>query len=119
MIRINRLIKRVSLFKLLDVPHVAKVEIIRRKANQKDKTKIRVCIYLTHSHAPNERTKFKAILSSVLIKADITDEIKNTVQTSIKDGFIKESTYNKLGITIDPKYSELCALYNQEFFDKF
>ena len=117
MIRINRLIKRDSLFKLLDLPHVAKVEIIRRKANQKDKTKIRVCIYLTHSHSPNERTKFKATLGSILVKANITDEVKNTIQTAIKDGFIKESTYNSLGI--DTKYSELCNTYNQEFFDSF
>ena len=117
MIRINRLIKRDSLFKLLDLPHVAKVEIIRRKSNQKDKTKIRVCIYLTHSHAPDERTKFKATLGSILVKANITDEVKNTIQTAIKDGFIKESTYNSLGI--DTKYSELCNTYNQEFFDSF
>lgn len=118
MIRINRLIKRASLFKLLDLPHVAKVEIIRRKANQKDKAKIRVCIYLTHSHAPDERTKFKAVLSSFLLKESATDDVKNTIQTALRDGFIKESTYNKIGIN-NPTYSGLCETYNQEFFDNF
>ena len=118
MIRINRLIKRDSLFKLLDLPHVAKVEIIRRKTNQKDKTKIRVCIYLTHSHAPNERTKFKAVLCSFILKGHTTDDVKNTIQTALRDGFIKESTYNKIGIN-NPTYSKLCEAYNQEFFDNF
>ena len=118
MIRNNRLIKRDSLFKLLDLPHVAKVEIIRRKANQKDKTKVRVCIYLTLSHAPNERTKFKAILSSFALNEPITDDVKNTIQTALRDGFIKESTYNKIGIN-NPVYSGLCETYNQEFFDSF
>lgn len=118
MIRINRLIKRDSLFKLLDLPHVAKIEIIRRKTNQKDKTKIRVCIYLTHSHAPDERTKFKEILNSFILKECVTDDAKNAIQTALRDGFIKESTYNKIGIN-NLTYSGLCETYNQEFFDNF
>ena len=118
MIRINRLIKRASLFNLLELPHVAKVEIIRRKANQNDKTKVRVCIYLTHSHAPDERTKFKTILSSFVLNESVTDDVKNTIQTALRDGFIKESTYNKIGIK-NLTYSKLCETYNQEFFDNF
>ena len=53
-----------------------------------------------------------------MLKESITDDVKNTIQTALRDGFIKESTYNKIGIN-DPTYSGLCETYNQEFFDKF
>ena len=47
MIRINRLIRKSTVYEVLQLPNVAKIELIRRKANQKDSNRVRVCIYLT------------------------------------------------------------------------
>jgi hypothetical protein len=118
MIRINRLVKKSALYRALDLPHVAKIELVRRKANQKDHSVIRVCIYLTRSHTGNERGEFNGVIGSMLIHPNLSNEAYCTLRNALNDGFIKESTYNKLGIPLDKRYSELCAKYNQEFFDK-
>ena len=116
MIRINRLIKKSSLYKVLELPHVAKVEIIRRKTNQKDPNVIRICIYLTQSHAPDERTRFFNFISHMLnITSD--NDARAALCTAKLDGFIKESTYNKFGFPSDSYYGVVCNKYNQEFFD--
>ena len=116
MIRINRLIKKSSLYKVLELPHVAKVEIIRRKTNQKDPSVIRICIYLTQSHAPDERTKFLNFISHMLNVTSDNDACSALCMAKI-DGFIKESTYNKFGFPSDNYYGIVCNKYNQEFFD--
>ena len=117
MIRINRLIKKSSLYKVLELPHVAKVEIIRRKTHQKDPSVIRICIYLTQSHAPDERTKFLNFISHMLNITMDNDACSALCMAKI-DGFIKESTYNKFGFPSDNYYGIVCNKYNQEFFDK-
>ena len=100
---------------MLELPHVAKVEIIRRKANQKNPSVIRICIYLTHS--PDERTKFLNFISHMLnITSD--NDARSALYTAKIDGFIKESTYNKFGFPSDGYYGVVCNEYNQEFFDK-
>ena len=119
MIRINRLIKKSSLFKLLDLPHVAKIEIVRRKTNQKDKSVIRVLIYLTKAHTSDERAQFKSDLCSILSSAKTNSDVCNTINTALRTGFLKESTCNELNIPINQEYKNLCNMYNQEFFDKF
>lgn len=119
MIRINRLIKKSSIFNILQLPHVAKVTIRRGKANQKDLSRVRVCIYLTVSHSDLEGKVFKNIMNSLLQNKNLTDAGYTTVRTAIRDGFIKESTYNNMGIPMDSRYKELCDKYNQEFFESF
>ena len=119
MIRINRLIKKSAICEVLHLPNVAKIELIRRKCNQKDPTIVRVCIYLTRSQKADERAEFSGVMGTILNIPDIPDNTYATIKTAIKDGFIKESTYNKLGIPMDSKYKALCNKYNQAFFDKF
>lgn len=119
MIRINRLIKKSVICEVLHLPNVAKIELIRGKCNQKDPTVVRVCIYLTRSQKADERAEFRGIMSAILNTPDIPNNIYSTIKTAILDGFIKESTYNKLGIPMDSKYKELCRRYSQSFFDKF
>ena len=46
MIRINRLIKKDSLYKILELPHVSKIELLQGKINQKDPNVVRIYIYL-------------------------------------------------------------------------
>lgn len=119
MIRINRLIRKSTIYEVLQLPNVAKIELIRRKANQKDSNRIRIRIYLTRSHNGMEREEFNGVMGSILNRAKISDNTYSTVKTAILDGFIKESTYNNLEVPMDKKYAELCQRYNQEFFDKF
>lgn len=119
MIRINRLIRKSTIYEVLQLPNVAKVELVRRKANQKDSNRIRIRIYLTRSNSGMEREEFNGVMGSILGIATISDNTYSTVKTAILDGFIKESTYNNLGVPMDAKYAELCKRYNQEFFDKF
>lgn len=119
MIRINRLIKKSVICEVLHLPNVAKIELIRGKCNQKDPTVVRVCIYLTRSQKADERAEFRGIMSAILNTPDIPNNTYSTIKTAILDGFIKESTYNKLGIPMDSKYKELCRRYSQSFFDKF
>lgn len=119
MIRINRLIRKSTVYEVLQLPNVAKIELIRRKANQKDSNRVRVCIYLTRSGDRPENSEFKDVMNAILGRAKINDNVYSTIKTAIFNGFIKESTYNKLGIPMDEKYAELCQKYNQEFFDKF
>lgn len=116
MIRINRLVKKTSLYKILDLPHVAKIELVRRKTNQKDPNVIRVCIYLTSAHCANERGLFVGYLK-VLRQRVNNEDAYAAISTAIHDGFIKESTYNKFEFPKDSIYSVLCNKYNQEFFD--
>lgn len=117
MIRINRLIKKSILYKVLELPHVAKVEIIRRKTNQKDPSVIRICIYLTQSHAPDERTKFSNFILHMLSITNDSDA-RAALYIAKRDGFIKESIYNRFGFPSDSYYGIVCNKYNQEFFDK-
>lgn len=119
MIRINRLIRKSTIYEVLQLPNVAKVELVRRKANQKDSNRIRIRIYLTRSNSGMERDEFNGVMGAILGIATISDNTYSTVKTAILDGFIKESTYNNLGVPMDAKYAELCKKYNQEFFDKF
>ena len=118
MIRINRLVKKSSLYKVLDLPHVAKIELVRRKTNQKDPNVIRVCIYLTSAHCANEHGLFVGYLK-VLRQRVNNEDAYAAISTAIHDGFIKESTCNELNIPINQEYKDLCNMYNQEFFDKF
>lgn len=117
MIRINRLIKKDKLYKVLDCPHVAKIEIIRGKTNQKDPTVIRICVYLTDSHAPNESNKFNYFIGHMLQKYADNNDIVATLLMARKTRFIKESTYNKFGFPSDGFYGIVCNKYNQAFFD--
>ena len=117
MIRINRLVKKNSLYRVLDLPHVAKIELVRRKTNQKDPSVIRVCIYLTSGHCEGERQIFNGFLKSLRHKNNISDEARAALSTAMFDGFIKESTYNKFDFPKDSIYSKLCNEYNQEFFN--
>ena len=119
MIRINRLVKKSALYRVLDLPHVAKIELVRRKTNQKDPSVVRICIYLTRSHSGNERCEFNSMIGSMLKYPNLSNEAYTTLRNALTEGFIKESTYNNLGISLDTKYSELCAKYDQEFFNKF
>ena len=119
MIRINRLIKKSSLFFFFFLPHVAKIEIVRRKTNQKDRSVIRVLIYLTKAHTSDERTQFKSDLCSILNNTKTNSDICNTINMALHTGFLKESTCNELNIPINQEYKDLCNIYNQEFFDKF
>lgn len=116
MIRINRLIKKDSVFKLLELPHVAKIEIKRGKANQKDPKVVRVMIYLTCSHLGNENRIFNQAIGTLLHTPNISNELYATLLTAKRDGFIKESTYNKFNVKLS--YSKLCQSYDQAFFDK-
>jgi hypothetical protein len=116
MIRINRLIKKDSIFKLLELPHVAKIEIKRGKANQKDPKVVRVMIYLTCSHLGNENRIFNQAIGTLLHTPNISNELYATLLTAKRDGFIKESTYNKFNVKLS--YSKLCQSYDQAFFDK-
>lgn len=117
MIRINRLIKKSSLYKVLELPHVAKVELIRRKTNQKDPNVVRICIYLTHSHAPNERALFHHFIGVMLHHTINDNDARGALLTAKADGFIKESTYNKFNFPANKYYGIICNRYNQEFFD--
>lgn len=119
MIRINRLIKKSVICDVLQLPNVAKIELIRRKSNQKDPTVVRVCIYLTRSHQADERAEFNGVMGVILNTPNIPNNTYAAVKTAIIDGFIKESTYNRLGVPMDSKYKELCNKYSQAFFDKF
>ena len=75
MIRINRLIKKSSIYNILTLPHVVKVELHRSKANQKDPNKVRVYIYLSHSIARTESGSFKYIMNNIINKPNIDDSI--------------------------------------------
>lgn len=119
MIRINRLIKKASIFKVLHLPHVAKVTLQRGKANQKDPNRVRVYIYLTTTNSDLNGKVFKNVMASLLNHKDLKDSDYSTLRTAIRDGFIKESTYNKLGIPTNTYYNKLCDKYNQEFFENF
>jgi hypothetical protein len=118
MIRINRLIKKSSIYNILTLPHGVKVELHRSKANQKDPNKVRVYIYLSHSVARTESGSFKYIMSNIINRPNIDDRTYCTVKTAIQTGFIRESVYNTLCVPMDTKYKLLCEKYNQEFFDK-
>ena len=112
MIRINRLIKKSSIYKILDLPNVSKIEIIRRKANQKNSNIIRVHIYFSQ---PNERINFFRFISHMLNIYKNDNNICSMLSNTKIDGFIKESTYNKFGLKND-FYELICKKYNQEFF---
>jgi hypothetical protein len=114
MIRINRLIKRDSIYNILTLPHVAKVEIIRDKAKQKDLNVIRVCIYLTH---PIENQFSKFMLDTMRKKQN--NDVMSVAITAIHNGFIKESTYIKYDFPKNHYYMKLCQKYSQEFFNNF
>ena len=113
MIRINRLIKKDSIFDILELPNICKVELLRRKANQKNPYIIRAYIYLRIENSGRERTVFNNLMNSI---NKTTNKIRTTIDQAISDGFIKESTYKELGISIDKRCEELCNKYNQEFF---
>lgn len=119
MIRINRLIKRNAICEILELPHVAKIEILRRKSNQKDKSVVRIQIYLTRSCDGRQSAEFNGTIGAMLNNPNISEHDYNTIKNALHNGFIKESTYNKLSVRLDKKYSELCQRYNQAFFDTF
>lgn len=114
MIRINRLIKRDSIYNILTLPNVAKIEIIRDKANQKDPNVIRVCIYLTSP----EETKFSKFMLDIMHKRQ-DPNVSSVVITAMHNGFIKESTYVKYRFPENHYYMNLCRKYDQTFFNTF
>ena len=116
MIRIHRLVKKSTICDILKLPYVVKVEILSRKANQKNTHIISAYIYLSCTLTGNEMAQFKCIMTSLLDNAAIAKDRLSTIKTAIKDGFIKESSYRKLGIPIDPKYDKLCRIYCQNYF---
>ena len=113
MIRINRLVKKSSLVDIVHLPHVSKIEILRGKANQANPNVVRIQIYLAASHT--NKVHFHTLMKK-LHTDDIDDNTASLIKTSIRDGFIKESTFNKFGLK-DSLYTNLCKTYNQEFFD--
>ena len=114
MIRINRLVKKSSIVDIVHLPHVSKIEILRGKANQTNPSVVRIQIYLRASHA--DKAHFYKLMKKLLAIDNIDDNIASLIKTSIRDGFIKESTFNKFEIK-DSLYTNLCKTYNQEFFN--
>lgn len=116
MIRINRLVKKSTICDILELPNVAKIELLKRKANQKNPYIIRAYIYLNRDNTGKERTGFNNLMYAIKNKYGSSNKIKTTIDQAIEDGFIKESTYKELGIPIDKTCEELFIKYNQEFF---
>lgn len=113
MIRISRLVKKALICDILSLPNIAKIELLRRKANQTNPYIIRAYIYLNIDNSGRERTIFNNLMNSI---DKTTNKIRTTIDQAVLDGFIKESTYKELGISMDESVEELCSRYNQEFF---
>ena len=115
MIRINRLVKKEHVWRILNLPNVSKIEIKRGKNNLKNPCLVRILIYLSHSD--KDRTHFNRVMGHVL-NLQLPKSSYSIIHTALKDGFIKESTYNTLpGISKNDPYKVLTDKYSQTFFD--
>lgn len=118
MIRINRLIKKDSLYKILELPHVSKIELLQGKTNQKDPNVVRVYIYLIDSKDGTAAERFKKHLIFSRSKF-ISEDAYSTITNAINVGFIRESIINKYNISVGPVYKTILEKYNQEFFNNY
>ena len=116
MIELRRLVKKSTMRDILKLPFADEIEILSRKADQKNTHIVSVYISLNRTLTKNEIEQLKCIMTSLLDKTVIVKSRLSIIKTSIKDGFIKECSYRKLGIPIDPKYDRLCRIYCQNYF---
>lgn len=116
MIRIHRLVKKSTICDIVKLPYVAKIEILSRKANQNNPHIISANIYLNRSLSGCESSEFKNVMTALLNTSTIAKDRLVIVNTAILDGFIKESSYQKLGVPMDPQYNRLCRMYSQDYF---
>ena len=117
MIRIRRLVKRSTVCDIIKLPYVAKIELLSRKANQKNPNIISAHIYLNRSLSGHEMSEFKIIMNNLLQNPNIPKTYLSIIHTAIIDGFIKESAYDKLKVPMDIQYHRLCRMYSQDYFD--
>ena len=116
MIRIRRLVKKSTICDIVKLPYVAKIEILSRKANQSNPHIISANIYLNRSLSGCESSEFKNVMAALLNNSNIAKDLLAIVRTAILDGFIKESSYQKLGVPMDTQYNRLCRMYSQDYF---
>ena len=116
MIRIRRLVKKSTICDIVKLPYVAKIEILSRKANQSNPHIISANIYLNRSLSGCESSEFKNVMAALLNTSTIAKDRLAIVHTAILDGFIKESSYQKLGVPMDTQYNRLCRMYSQDYF---
>lgn len=116
MIRIRRLVKKSTICDIIKLPYVAKIELLSRKANQKNPNIISAYIYLNRSLSGHEMSEFKIIMNNLLQNPNIPKTYLSIIHTAIIDGFIKESAYDKLKVPMDIKYHRLCRIYSQDYF---
>lgn len=118
MIRINRLIKKDSLYKILELPHVSKIELLQGKTNQKDPNVVRVYIYLIDSKDGTATERFKKHMIFNRSRF-VSEDAYSTINNAINVGFIRESIINKYNISVGPVYKAILEKYNQEFFNNY
>jgi hypothetical protein len=118
MIRINRLIKKDSLYKILELPHVSKIELLQGKTNQKDPNVVRIYIYLIDSKDGTAAERFKKHMIFNRSRF-ISEDAYSTINNAINVGFIRESIINKYNISVGPVYKAILEKYNQEFFNNY
>ena len=116
MIRIHRLVKKSTICDIVKLPYVAKIEILSRKANQNNPHIISANIYLNRSLSGCESSEFKNVMTALLNTSTIAKNRLDIVHTAILNGFIKESSYQKLGVPMDTQYNRLCRMYSQDYF---
>lgn len=117
MIRIRRLVKKSTVCDIIKLPYVAKIELLSRKANQKNPNIISAHIYLNRSLSGHEMSEFKVIMNNLLQNPNIPKTYLSIIHTAIIDGFIKESAFDKLKVPMDVTYHRLCRMYSQDYFD--
>lgn len=117
MLRITRIVAKDKIFDLLNKEYIVKIELKQGKQKFKNPVICRAEIYL----ALNDNSYFKSILSNIKSWAinNNCNIARTTVDTALRDGFIKESAFNNFSYPMPRKYKDLCNLYSQDKINKF
>ena len=116
MIRISRLVSSNRISDILNLEGVCKIELRQGKQKNLRKPISRVLIYLCMN-----TMVFRGYMGNMRKFALKTDDnrLRTTVDTAVRDGFIKESAFHKLYYPMPKEYRKYCDLYSQEFFNSF